>query len=789
MKLFGAKSAWTGNWIRHVFFTFLALVCLSQVAHAQVFQILSVAVEGNRRIEPATIQTFTGIESGDFLTAGEVNDAVQRVRDSELFESVSADMAGPVLKINVVEFPTVNAVAFEGNDSLKVGELERLVGTKSSRVYSESQVREDANSIAAAYADQGRISASINPRIIQRSDNRVDVIFEILEGGIVEIDRISFVGNRIFSDRRLRRILSTKQAGLFRLLVESDTFLEDRIEFDKQVLNDFYKSRGYVDYQTLSVNSELSKNRDSFFITFRVQEGPQFAFGGITITSLLQDVDTLEFEDFVIIKEGKLYSPSLVENTISTMEDRASQLGFDFIRVEPRVTRNDLDLTLDVEFILTRDPRIFVERIDVTGNSTTLDHVIRRQFKIVEGDNFNPREIRSASERLRALGFFGSADISTRAGSSPDQTVVEVKVTEKPTGSLNFGASFSSDNGIGFTTNFSEANFLGRGQSIVAAIKSTSKKQSLALKFTEPAILKRDLSFSFGLDFGRTNGNNSKYDTEPFEATAALRFPVSDIGTMSVRGFYDSDKLSGVTSGSNILAAEAVKGRRNSIGGGYNYSYDNRGMGAIDRSGTFLTFSQDFSLTGNDQFVRTRFRWGGDTYLRNEMFKLTAVLEAGALAYSGGKTSRVTDRFFLSSSKLRGFSPGGVGPREIRAKTLSVTKIDESIGGNYFAVARFETKFPSGLPEEYGIDLGTFFDVGSVWGVDTSTKRSADTDPSVVANRSSIIYDDFNLRAVVGFSLFWTTPLGPLRFNWTNALNPEPNDVERTFDLTVSSSF
>ncbi len=443
---------------------------------------------------------------------------------------------------------------------------------------------------------------------------------------------------------------------------------------------------------------------------------------------------------------------------------------------------------MDVEFVLLRGPRVFIERIDISGNSTTLDRVIRRQFKLVEGDSFNPREIRAASERIRALKLFGSVEINTREGSSPNQMVVDVSVTEKPTGSLSFGASFNSDNGLGFTASFSEANFLGRGQSTNVAIKTTPQGQSLNLNFYEPAVLNRDLSLRLGLDFGRTNGSNTRYDTEPFEASAALGFPVSTTGSISVKGFYVSDLLSSVTSGSNIFKSDAAQGRRSNFGGGYNYRYDNRGTGLVSKAGTFFNFSQDFSLTGDDKFVRTKLRWGGDTYLKNEVFKLTAVLEAGALAFSSGATSRSTDRFFLNSSKMRGFSPGGVGPREIRAKAGSVTKIDEAIGGDYFAVARFETIFPSGLPEEYGIDLGTFFDVGSYWGVDASTKRSADTDPSA-ANRSSVIYDDFNLRAVVGFSLFWTTPIGPLRFNWTNALNPEPNDVERTFDLTVSSSF
>ena len=775
MKFYKTKRGWATGLIHCVFAAVFSVLCLAQISQAQSFQISSVAIDGNRRIETATIRSFTGIEVGAFMSISEVNEAVQRVRGSDLFESVTADITGSELKITVVEFPTVNLVAFEGNDRLGEGQLKALVRTVSRRVYSVSQVRDDANSIAAAYANQGRISASVEPRIIRRSDNRVDVVFEIIEGAVVEIERISFVGNRTFSDSRLRRILNTKQAGFLRLFIQRDTFIEDRIEFDKRVLKDFYNSRGYVDFRTLSVNSELSKTRDSFFVTFQVQEGQQFSFGKITTSSDLSNVVAEEFARAIKTVEGKVYTPDAVENTIARMERQALELGLDFVRVEPRVTRNNAELTLDVDYVLSRGPRVFVERIDIAGNTTTLDRVIRRQFKIVEGDALNPREIRASAERIRSLGFFGATDVTTREGSAPNQIVVNVAVMEKPTGSLKFGANYNSANGVGLVASFREANFLGRGQDIGVAINTTSNTQTLRFSFKEPAISNRDLSLNSTFNYQKTDANNAKYDTDTFELSSVLGFPVSKTGLVGVKGFYESELLTDVTTNSEIIKAEAAQGRRSNFGLGYDYSFDNRRTGLNPKAGTFLRFSQDFALSGSDRFVRTNLKWGGEAYMRKEDLKLSAVLETGALTFSGGSTSRVTDRYFLSSNLFRGFAAGGLGPREVGS--------NDALAGNYYAVARFETQFPKGLPEEYGIDFGAFVDVGSVWGLGSGSINAA------TAGGTSVEYDGFTLRAVVGFTIFWTTPIGPLRFNFTDAVKKAPNDVEQSFDLTISTLF
>ena len=781
MKLFGAHAARATGLIRAFGVMMISCVWMVQAAQANDFKITEIIVDGNRRIETETIRSYTEIETPAVLAIGEVNDAVQRVRDSNLFETVTAEVQGNKLKVTVVEFPTVNEVVFEGNERLGEKQLSALVRSQSRRIYSVSQVRDDANAIAEAYANQGRIAASVEPRIIRRSDNRVDVIFEIAEGGVVEIERLSFVGNRTFSDRRLRRVLNTKQAGLLRIFVQRDTYVEDRVEFDKQVLTDFYNSRGYIDFQVQAVTSELSKTKDSFFLTFRVQEGQQFSFGKITTTSDLEDVDPGDFENAIKIEQGDIYSPALVENTITRMERRALELGLDFVRVEPRVTRNNEGLALDIDFNLSRGPRVFVERIDIAGNTTTLDRVIRRQFKVVEGDALNPREIRASAERIRALGFFASSNVKTREGSAPNQRIVEVSVTEKPTGNLKFGANYNSANGVGLVASFREENFLGRGQATSFGINTTTSTRGFNFGFKEPSLFNRDLSLSFGVDYRGTSKNNARYNTGSFEIDAALGFPVSESGFFTPKLFYETEELTDVTTSSAVITGEAAEGDRKTLGLGYTYSFDNRRTGLNPKSGMFLRLSQDFGLAGDARFVRTNVKLGGETYVRNEDFKVTAILEGGALSYAGGSSSRVTDRFFLGSGLFRGFAPGGLGPREVDTSN----SINDALGGEYYAVARFETQFPIGLPEEYGIEFGAFFDAGSVWGLDSAHVGSGANQ----APANTILYDEFTLRAVAGVSIFWNTPIGPLRFNFTDAVKTAEYDVEQNFDLTISASF
>ncbi|WP_298358293.1 outer membrane protein assembly factor BamA [uncultured Litoreibacter sp.] len=748
-----------------------------QPAAAQSFSISTIEINGNQRIEDATVLSFLNIPRGQPVSAAQLNDAFQRLQRSGLFESVDIVPAGNRLIVTVKEFPTINRVNIEGNKRLKDEDLLPLLQSQSRRVYNPSTAEADAQTLSEGYRQAGRIAATVTPRIIPRSNNRVDLVFEVAEGRVVEVERISFVGNRNYSDRRLRRVVESKQAGLFRTVIASDTFIADRIAFDRQLLRDFYLSRGYVDFQVLSASPELTRERDAFFVTFKVQEGQQFKFGEITTTSDLAEIDVDEFQSVSKIKPGKTYSPARIENTITRMERLAIQKGFDFIRVEPRVTRNDADLTLDIEFIVTRGPRVFVERIDIEGNATTLDRVVRRQFRTVEGDPFNPREIRDAAERIRALNYFSTADVNTREGSGPDQVVVDVDVEETTTGSLGFGVSFGSEAGVGFNVSFSERNFLGRGQRLGFSFDTGSDTQDTSLSFVEPAFLGRDLALGLNVYYRTTDSEFANYDTLNVGFEPSLEFPVSENGRLRLNYRLSRDSIknvdrtqtAGVFDTSTILQLE--EGSRYTSALGYQYSYDTRRTGLNPNAGVLLRFGQQFGgIGGGQQFINTSGLVSAETKVAREEVTLRAEFEFGAQTMLTGN-SRITERFFIGGRRLRGFDTDGLGPRDL------VSGNRDALGGNYFAVARLEAEFPVGLPEEYGISGGAFFDVGSVWGLDN------------VNSQTGVVDDSLNLRATIGVSVFWDTQIGPLRFNFSRALKKETYDRERSFDLTVSTRF
>lgn len=754
----------------------VALGLAAPAAIAQDFRFNSVQIDGNQRIEDATILAYAGIPRGQAVSAGQVNEAYQRIVNTGLFETVEIVPSGGQLIIKVTEFPTINRVSIEGNSRLKDEALLELVTSTPRKVFSPAQAQQDAEAIAGAYRQAGRIAATVDPKIIRRSNNRVDLVFEVAESGVASTERISFVGNRNFSDRRLRRVLESKQAGLLRAIISSDQFVAERLEFDKQVLTDFYQSRGFVDFRILDVTSELTRERNAYFITFNVQEGQSFDFGRLTASSELPGVDAQEFLAESRIRSGKTYSPQAIENTIARMERLAIKKGLNFVRVEPQITRNDAAQTLDVNFALSRGPRIFVERIDIEGNNTTLDKVIRREFRVVEGDPFNPRAIRQAAERIRALDYFEKADVSAREGSSPQQVIVDVDVEEKPTGSLSFGASYSNDSGVGLAVSFSERNFLGRGQQIGATISAGTDNQQYSFNFAEPRLLDRDLRFSINATYVETEKANSDFDTTLARIQPSIDFPIGEDTRMALRYMIQEDRIYNVSANSSdILHKEAGSRRTSAVG--YTLSYDSRRSGVESNTNYLLQFSQDYAgLGGENEYIKTTARAVAERKVAREEITLRAGIEAGAFNSLSGP-SRITDRFQLSSRQFRGFESYSLGPRDLNATN------QDALGGNYFAVARLEAEFPVGLPEEYGITGGVFMDVGSVWGLDNT---NGGPQGAPIANS---VDDEAHLRASVGVSVFWRTVIGPLRFNFSKPLKQESYDKTQFFDFTISTEF
>ncbi len=761
MKMAFSSAIWRARF-GAVVLAFLGLGLLAAPAMAQDYTFKRVVVKGNVSVDAASILKFARIEKGAVVTAAGLNDALQRITDSGLFEKVEFVPRGGVLNINVTELPVIRTLDFQGNKRLKDEELQKVITSQARRVFSASTAEADAEAIIEVYRARGRLAASVDPKIIPRANGGLDLVFEITEGKVVENESIAFVGNRTFSDRRLRQVLQTKQAGFFRQLIRRDTFEPERLEVDKQMLRDFYLSRGYADVEVVDASADLARERDASFISFTLTEGPKYAFGTVGLTSQIADLDTAEFASAMRLRSGAVYSPSLIEADISRLEAVAQRQGLNFVQIEPRVTRNPETQTIDLELVLVRGERVFVERIDIEGNTTTLDQVVRRQFKSAEGDAFNPREVRQAAERIRALGFFTTASVDAQPGTNAEQVVVNVDLEETPTGSVSFGVTYGTNNGAGILLGYSETNFLGRGQSLNLNVTSSRDTQEWTLGFAEPALLGRDLKFSLNANLKKTSKASAKYDTELASVVPAIEFPLGDQARLELRYRTANEKVVNNGSTSSVIVAEAARGSQATSALGYTLNFDTRRT-LNANGGVLLRFSQDFAgLGGAVKYVSSKALAVAETKVLNEEITLRAVAEGGVLTTFDGYQTRVTDRFF--GGGIRGFERNGIGPREA----------GDALGGNMFASVRLEAEFPLGLPEEYGITGGAFLDMGSVWGLDnTGTAQGIDS----------------ATRSAGGLAILWTTPIGPLRMNFSRPIKMESYDISQNFELTLSTRF
>ena len=756
----------------------LTFSALATQADAQSGQFSNIVIEGNQRVDDSTIRGIAGIAPGQAVSGAQISGAVGSLTASGLFEDVDVSPQGSTLRITVRENPIIGIVNFEGNRRIDDDVISGVVETRSGTFLNPAQVETDAREIARLYSQRGRTSAEVTPQIIPRGDNRVDLAFEIREGDTVNIERLSFVGNRAFSNYRLRQVVDTKQAGLLRRFVQRDQFVAERIALDRQLLTDFYQSRGYVDFEVLSVNSELSRERDAFFLTFNIREGLQYRFGTISVISEVEGIDPADYERELRLRPGDIFSPTTLERNVARMERVAEQRGLRFIRAEPRFTRDNRNQTIDVEFAIVRGERTFVERIDIQGNTTTLDRVIRRQFRTAEGDPLNPREIREAAARIRALGYFSDVAVEPREGSAPDQALIDVEVEETTTGSLGFAASYAPAQGIGFGINFSEENFLGRGQQLAASFNTVRGSRDISLQFTEPGLMNRDLSYTLDVGYRETRSFFSDFNTREAFLNNSLGFPVSEYGRLRLRQGLLADRLSGLgDDNSQRLRDDQDMGTAVTGTLGYRFTHDTRGVGADPSRGYVFSISQDFGVgTSSRAFISTEARAGYELSVFNEDVTLSADARAGVLHMLSGR-SRNSERFQLPQV-MRGFRPGGSGPRDFNSANNDV------LGGTRYASVQLEAQFPLGTPEEYGLSGGVFADVGTVWGVDNFNHPGSRIDP-----RDGTDYHEASLRGVLGVSLFWDSPLGPLRFDFSRAVRTLDRDRTQSFDFSIVSTF
>ena len=751
--------------------TILFLIVLSffitpSVMYSQENIISSIVVEGNQRITTDTIVSISKIEKGNSYSPSQLNSALQLIKKSTYFKTVTISQKNNILKINVIENPTINSINFEGNDTLQDENLFELITSKERQTLSASKAEKDADIVAIAYADMGRIAATVTPKIVELSDNRVDLIFEISEGRVTEVEKITFTGNRIFSDLRLKRVIATKQAGIFRRIIKSDTYVEGKLEYDMERLQNFYINKGYIDFE-VQTSVELARTKDAFLINYSIKEGQKYTYSEINFDTSDLDLDEQSIINLNKIKNGSTFDRRQITKLIGEIDIYLSKAGYNFVEPVPVVSRNDENLTMDLKIVFKETDKVFVERIEVEGNSTTIDEVIRLQFDFVEGDPFNRRKVLKAVDKIRGLGFFSNVETSTRMGSVPEKIIIEVKLTEKPTGSLGIGAGFNSSDGSVFTFNLNERNFLGKGQTVKLDFSSSKIEKQASIALADPSFLGRNLLA--GISFGQSTitPTSTPLRSEKLYFEPKIGFPLTRDSNLSLSYRLEADetKLTSTSSTVSPLITADV-GNKNRSAVILSYKIDKTNSVVRPTSGLDFKITQELNgLGGNISYSKSNL--GLKTY--KTMFRddiiLTSDLSAGVII---GSDASISNRFFLGGNNLKGFRSRGIGP-------VDTSYDNVPLGGKYFTSLSLEASFPIGVPEEYGVFGGLFIDTGSLWGLDNTASGTVD--------------DSSNIRSALGVSLFWDTVIGPLRFNWSRPITKELYDINENFRFTVDTRF
>ncbi|MGD9535781.1 MAG: outer membrane protein assembly factor BamA [Alphaproteobacteria bacterium] len=729
-------------------------------------QILGIVVEGNERIEAETVRSYLSVGIGDPFDAQTINDALKNLFATGLFADVTIRREGGTLIVRVVENPIVNRVAFEGNEKIDDSALEAEVTLKPRVVYTRPRVQSDVQRILEIYRRSGRFAAKVEPKVIPLQQNRVDLVFEIDEGPVTEITRISFVGNRRFSDSELRGVIATRESAWYRFFTSDDTYDPDRLTFDRELLRRFYLKEGYADFRVLSAVAELTKDREGFLVTFTVEEGPRYNFGAIDVESQLKGVDVETLKPLLTTFTGDTYNADEVEDSIQALTDAVGNYGYAFVDIEPAVERDREKLTIDVTYEIAEGPRVYVDRIDITGNVRTLDKVIRREFRLVEGDAFNAAKIRRSRDRIRGLGFFDTVEVRADPGDEPDRSVVTVQVQEKSTGELSFGAGFSSLDGPLADIGITERNLMGRGQDLRLGFLISGRRQEIDLSFTEPYFLDRNISAGFDV-FRRTTDfqDESSYDEENTGFGLRMGYSIAENLTHNVGYRLSFDDISNIPStASRFIQAQAGSSVKSVIG--QSFLYDRRDNRIDPTEGYYLGTGQDFAGVGGDvNFIQLTGR-AGYYYPVFEDLVASVTGRVGWMMGLFGDDVRVNDRFFLGGASLRGFETSGVGPRDLLT--------DDALGGNFFYSTTFELSMPLRIIEDVDLRGRVFTDVGSLFTVDDEGPEVADVK---------------NPRAAAGIGFSYVSPFGPIRVDFAQAYLKESFDKTELFRFSFGTRF
>jgi outer membrane protein insertion porin family len=559
---------------------------------------LEIRVEGTQRIEPSTVRSYVSIAKGEKISRQVMDATLKKLFSTGLFADVVVRREDNVIVIKLVENPIINRIAFEGNKRITDDVLESEVKLRPRVVYTRTRVQREIQRLIDVYRRNGRFAAIVVPKVIQLPQNRVDLVFEIKEGPITEIRRISFVGNQKFSDSELRSVIRTTEAAWYKLFLADDKYDPDRLTFDRELLRRFYLNQGFADFRVVSAVAELAPDREGFFVTFTLEEGERYKFGKVDIAATLPDLSLDELKSYIKIKKGDWYNADAVEKVVLKLSDVIGTFGYAFVNIRPRVSLNKENKILNVSFSIQEGRRVFVERINITGNDRTIDPVIRREMSLVEGDPFNISKMRESKKNIRSLGFFDLVQVKKSRGSKSDKAVVNVKIEERSTGEVNFGAGFSSDNGFAGDFGIRERNFLGKGQDVKFKTKLASGASEIDVSFTEPYFLDRRLAAGFDL-FRTTKDlkDESSFERQSMGSGLRLGFHYSSNLSQRLRYTFSHEEVTNVATTASLAiqeeAGSAVKSEFSQT-----LTYDTRDRRRFPKSGSIMRFDSDLSGFG-----------------------------------------------------------------------------------------------------------------------------------------------------------------------------------------------
>jgi len=803
---------------------FIAIVCVlsgaNQSALAQettqtgaqsATVIRSLAVEGNQRVDAENILPYLAIGPGDVYDSEKIDLSLKSLFATGIFSDVQFEQRGDVLVVKVVENPTINQVLFEGQKSLTTEKLTKEVQIKPRSWFSVGRVQADRRRLIEVYRRSGNFAAVIVPKIRELPQNRVDLIFEIQEGPKTGIRNINFIGNREFSDRRLMGVIATEESSWWRFFSSKDNYDPDKLEYDREQISKFYLNNGFYDFRVNTAIAELTPDQKNFFVTFSFDEGEKYEFGEVTVNAQLSRLSPEALKAVVPIRHGAVYERDSIEKAIEAITFAAGAAGYAFVEVRHREVPNHDTNVVDLFFEVDEGPRVYIDRIDIIGNSTTLDHVIRRELRLSEGDAFNRVLMDSSRNRIRALGFFKDVSVEERRTALPDRTVLEIKLQEQSTGELAFSLGYSSAEAYQFDVSVTQRNLRGRGQFLRFRVAASSYTKNIDIRFTEPRFLGRNMAA--GVDIFSVETDYLQYANFISTSTGVgLRtgFPLAEDRNLGLHYTYRTDSITVPSNACfDSLGAPLPLETRSPIcasAGDYvtsllgaTFNWDRRNDPVHPTRGFNFSLSQDVAGLG-----------AGVKYSRTELngaayrgifpgWTASAKLTAGYIDGWGDDNVRITDRFFKGGQTFRGFEIAGIGPRIRQITTLTdgsppTTLYGDALGGKAYAIGSLELTVPTPLPDSYGITASLFVDVGTLGLLDdidkinTTVTTAATTDflGSTVEQRT---FDDLSLRASAGVSVFWTSPFGPVRFDFSYPLKNEPYDKTENFKFSTSTQF